>query len=166
MWIYWFSEFAVEAMSSIFPLLVLAAAVHGSMGLAQPLGSGLPGATPAQRNQTKLYSFHLRGQTGFEANLGQAPPRVRFFLRMRQAVLLITGEGPMLLTSEGGAGYSVIRMKLPGISPHVQVEGVGKLVAKTNYFSGADPAGWVTGVPQYAAVRYRGVYPCRCGHVS
>ncbi len=160
MWICRFSEFAVVAMSSIVRLLVLAAGVHGSMGLAQPLASGLTGATPAQRNQTKLYSFHLRGQTGFEANLGQAPPRVRFFLRMRQAVLLITGEGATLaLASEGGAGHSVIRMKLPGISPRVRVEGVEELVTKTNYFSGADPAGWVTGVPQYASVRYRGVYP-------
>ncbi|HEV2424941.1 MAG TPA: SBBP repeat-containing protein [Terriglobia bacterium] len=39
------------------------------------------------------------------------------------------------------------------------VQGVGELPGKSNYFIGNDPARWRTDIPNYAQVRYRGVYP-------
>jgi len=45
-------------------------------------------------------------------------------------------------------------MHLPCTSPAA----VDLLPGKTNYYAGADPSGWRTGVPNYAVVRYRSVF--------
>jgi hypothetical protein len=54
---------------------------------------------------------------------------------------------------------SVLRMKLAGANPAVQVTGLDGLPGKSNYFIGNDPKKWRTNVPTYAKVRYEGVYP-------
>jgi uncharacterized protein (TIGR03437 family) len=48
----------------------------------------------------------------------------------------------------------MLRMNLPPAVP----EAVDPLPGKTNYYSGTDPAGWRTGVPNYARIRYRSVF--------
>jgi hypothetical protein len=38
------------------------------------------------------------------------------------------------------------------------VTGHGRLAGVSNYLRGEDPGGWLTGVPHYARVTYRGLY--------
>ncbi|HEY9282070.1 MAG TPA: BACON domain-containing carbohydrate-binding protein, partial [Pyrinomonadaceae bacterium] len=45
-----------------------------------------------------------------------------------------------------------------GSRPSPRVEGRTPLRGTVNYFNGGDPGKWVTGVPTYERVRYRGVY--------
>ena len=54
---------------------------------------------------------------------------------------------------------SVLRMKLVNANPKAAVVGLDELVAKSNYFIGSDPAEWHTNVPNYAKVKYEGIYP-------
>ena len=54
---------------------------------------------------------------------------------------------------------SVWRMKLLGANIRAEVKGAEELPGKVNYFIGNDPAKWHTGIPTYAKVRYRGIYP-------
>src|SRR5207237_4864143 len=54
---------------------------------------------------------------------------------------------------------TAISMKLLGGNPHPRVSGTDELAGKTNYFIGKDPRKWLTGVPSYTAVGYKGVYP-------
>ncbi|MGB7922397.1 MAG: SBBP repeat-containing protein [Pyrinomonadaceae bacterium] len=54
---------------------------------------------------------------------------------------------------------AVLRMKLEGANPAAQAEGVDELPGKSNYFIGNDPQKWRTGIPSYARVLYRGIYP-------
>jgi hypothetical protein len=54
---------------------------------------------------------------------------------------------------------SVVRMRLTGANPEAQVTGIDALRGRSNYFIGNDPTKWRTSVPQYAKVRYEGVYP-------
>ncbi len=54
---------------------------------------------------------------------------------------------------------SVVRMKLAGANPKAKVSGLKELPGKSNYFIGNDPKKWRTNVPNYAEVKYEGVYP-------
>jgi hypothetical protein len=54
---------------------------------------------------------------------------------------------------------SVLRMKLVGANPNAAVTGAEELPGKSNYFIGNDPKQWRTNVPNYAQVKYQGVYP-------
>jgi hypothetical protein len=110
---------------------------------------------------------------GFEANLGQADPAVRFlahgagygiYLKEQEAVIAIRHSrrkygsgGPNL--QEVSAPPDVMRMKLIGTSEAAEPEGLEKLPGVANYFIGNDPSKWRTGVPTYEKVRYASVYP-------
>ena len=50
-------------------------------------------------------------------------------------------------------------MQLAGANPAAAASGSSPLPGKSNYFIGNDPAKWHSGVPQFARVRYQGVYP-------
>ncbi len=54
---------------------------------------------------------------------------------------------------------TVLRMRLIGANTHGKVSGLDPLPGKNNYFLGNDPKKWRTNVPNYAKVKYEGVYP-------
>jgi hypothetical protein len=53
---------------------------------------------------------------------------------------------------------AVVRMKLVGANPRARVTGLDPLPGRSNYFLGNDPKKWRTNVPNYARVKYEGVY--------
>jgi hypothetical protein len=116
----------------------------------------------------------------FEANQGQADPRVKFlargsgyrlFLTATEAVLSL--QQPTLLAGkESSSAYSrpgsmrgmastgaVLVMRLVNANPTPEVIGRGLLPGKSNYFIGNNPNRWVTNVTTYDGVCYRNVYP-------
>jgi Beta-propeller repeat/HYDIN/CFA65/VesB-like, Ig-like domain/Abnormal spindle-like microcephaly-assoc'd, ASPM-SPD-2-Hydin len=60
-------------------------------------------------------------------------------------------------SSSGTAG--VVRLKLLGANRSPQITATEKLPGHTSYFLGNDPRHWHTNVPNYARLRYRGIYP-------
>ncbi|HEV2232875.1 MAG TPA: SBBP repeat-containing protein, partial [Terriglobia bacterium] len=54
---------------------------------------------------------------------------------------------------------TVLRMRLVGANLTAKVIGLDEMQSKTNYFIGKDPKNWRTNVPNYARVKYEGVYP-------
>jgi uncharacterized protein (TIGR03437 family) len=94
----------------------------------------------------------------FEKNAGQVDPSVRFFSRTPHAALWLT-ESEAVLSVDKKDRREVLRMRLDGAQRHPAIEGARPLESRSNYFIGRDPAAWKTDVPQYAAVRYREVYP-------
>lgn len=54
---------------------------------------------------------------------------------------------------------AIVRLKLVNADPHATVAGIGKLPGKSNYLIGKDRQRWLTGVPSYAQVQYRDIYP-------
>src|SRR5436309_2468590 len=50
-------------------------------------------------------------------------------------------------------------MKLVGANPAPEISGLQELPGRSSYFKGRDPSKWHTRVPNYAAVRYKDVYP-------
>ena len=96
----------------------------------------------------------------FEANTGQADNSVKFLARGTGYGLYLTShEAVLALRKDGKRGADVVRMRLAGASGTATPAGEEQLPGTANYFIGNDPAKWHSGVPTYAKVRYRGVYP-------
>jgi len=114
----------------------------------------------------------------FELNQGQTDPQVKFlargsgyglFLTADEAVLALQPSALTTRHSEQGfqlsavssqhAPGSVIRMRLEGANSSPRVSGASPLPGKSNYFVGNDPSKWRYGIPQFARVEYRAVYP-------
>ena len=49
-------------------------------------------------------------------------------------------------------------MKLRNANPAAKVTGADELPGKSNYFIGNDPKKWRSNVPEYAKVKYEGIY--------
>ncbi len=96
----------------------------------------------------------------FERNEGQTDPAVDFLCRAGGMTLwLAGGESVIELRGHEDDPASVVRLRLAGAAGHPEALGERRQAARTNYLLGADPARWHTGVANFAAVRYRGVYP-------
>jgi uncharacterized repeat protein (TIGR01451 family) len=95
----------------------------------------------------------------FEPNQGQSDPQVKFLAHGSGYGLFLTADKAVLTLRHSALQFSVVRMALEGASANSEVSGADELPGKSNYFIGDDPAKWQTDVPQFARVRYHGVYP-------
>jgi hypothetical protein len=86
----------------------------------------------------------------FEPNVGQSGLAARFVAHASGATFYFTPSG---ITS------AEFRMKLLSGNPAPEIVGIDRLAGKSNYFIGNDPAKWKKDVPQFARVKYAGVYP-------
>jgi hypothetical protein len=116
---------------------------------------------------------------GFEANIGLLDPKVKFISRGLGYSLYLTSTESILSLRHpsergtpdrhavfGRSGRSTdsekgcqVRMKLLGANPDPVVRASEELPVRTNYFVGADRAGWRTNVPSFARVTYQKIYP-------
>lgn len=103
----------------------------------------------------------------FELNQGQWAPQVNYLAHANGYLLLLGAteatfalrQPPAQQHNAKAKPSDVVRMRLVGSNPAPEVSGVDKLTGKSNYFIGNDPARWRANVPNYARVRYAGVYP-------
>lgn len=91
----------------------------------------------------------------FEPNVGQAPGEFDYVARGGSGTLLLGRTGAVLLPR---SGESAVRMTLAGGRGRT-AEALEALPGRSHYFLGRDPSNWRTGVPHFARVRYRDVYP-------
>ncbi len=97
----------------------------------------------------------------FEPNRGQANHQVEFLAHgTGYSLFLSRGEAVMVLRSEGLSEHSTtLRMRPAGGNAFAPADDLSELPGKSNYFVGSSPSRWRTGIPTYAKVRYRDVYP-------
>ncbi len=108
----------------------------------------------------------------FEENVGQTDARAKYLARGRGYTLFLTGDGAVLsLNSPVATGdasgppaekkvsRAAIRLDFSGASSLVRLVGEKALESKSNYMIGSDPTKWQTDVPNFARVRYEGLYP-------
>jgi hypothetical protein len=96
----------------------------------------------------------------FELNQGQTDPAVGFTVHgLGYGLYLTRDEAVLSLRAPASQSDTVVRMRIAGASSHAQLSGVEELAGVSNYFVGNDPAHWHTKIPNYAKVKYSGVYP-------
>ncbi|MFC1476840.1 SBBP repeat-containing protein [candidate division KSB1 bacterium] len=54
--------------------------------------------------------------------------------------------------------YFAVDLQFVGSNPDHEITGEGKMPWESNYFIGADPSKWKTGVPNYSGVRLKNIY--------
>jgi uncharacterized protein (TIGR03437 family) len=94
---------------------------------------------------------------GFEANIGQADPEVRFLARDNAAGLFLTAAE--VVVHLPGPRPATVRMRLLGGNPAPVLEALDLLPGRSHYFLGGKPRRWKVNVPRYGRIRYREVYP-------
>ena len=101
-----------------------------------------------------LITLALGAQTvWFEPNVGQVKGQTEWVGRSKGAYLYITGNEVVY------ANKTNVHMRLIGASKHARVEGLEPTGGYSNYFTGRDEKTWFTGIPHYARLRYKDVYP-------
>ncbi len=100
----------------------------------------------------------------FEANHGQADPRVKFLARGHGYSIFLTDTKAILALRQPKRrgpqhGSTILQMELMGSSAERQVAGIDELVGRVHYLHGNDPTMWRTDIPTYAKVYNYSVYP-------
>jgi Bacterial Ig-like domain (group 3)/Cep192 domain 4/Beta-propeller repeat len=104
----------------------------------------------------------------FETNRGQIDPAIKFAARGRNYTVGLTASGTLLAKVEPPANAkaepqmknsSLLRLRIAGGNPNPQIDALEEQGGKVNYYLGSAPGSWLTGIPLYAKVRYRGIYP-------
>ena len=131
--------------------LIGAALVLAPLAACGPLPADPRAVAPAAADAAAYGALPLR----FEVNRGQSDPAVDFLARAGAYTLFLVGGAAVLV---GGDDGGALRMEVRGAAPRPAVEGLDALPGEVNYLRG-EPGAWRTGVPTYARVRYRAVYP-------
>src|SRR5215510_7615663 len=142
-----------------------------------PLNSRISAAslTPADTaTQAKINEAYGKLQLSFEINRGQADAPVRFLsnganysILFRPDEVKLSLNGAELNKKSESRGCraqaaqtrSSVSVKFIYANPSPQIEGMDELAGKSNYIIGSDQKNWRTGIPTYAKVRYREVWP-------
>ena len=122
-----------------------------------PLAVIAPALLLSASPDTRVVEAYGRLPLAFEQNRGQFDPAVRFLARGEGYSLFLTDAGAVFSLA-GPASHATVRMKFTKASDSPSVQPLDQLPGKTNYFLG-DTSRWRTGIPNYARVAYRGLYP-------
>ncbi len=96
----------------------------------------------------------------FERNQGQSDAAVEFLARGPGYGIFLTRDGAVLsLGATPKQGGKIVRIALGGANPKARVAGEAALPGVSNYYVGDEVARWHTHIPNYAKVKYAGVYP-------
>jgi beta-propeller repeat-containing protein len=112
--------------------------------------------------QARLKEAYGQLPLSFEANLGQADPRIDFISRGSGYTLFLTPREAVLSLRDArnnSQSPAVLRMKFAGSDTKPRAAGQEELPGKVNYFIGNDPKQWRTGISTYAKVHYENLYP-------
>jgi hypothetical protein len=104
----------------------------------------------------------------FVPNHGQSDMQVHFqaevlggqaFFTRDRVVLNLPLPAQFLADTASGSGNATVQMQFHGSNPTPNIQGGKMQAGHTNYLYGADPARWVTHVPNYGAITYKQLYP-------
>lgn len=71
----------------------------------------------------------------------------------------LEADGRAKAVKQSAPQYTTVHMKLEGANAKAEAQAMEELPGQTNYFIGNNPQKWRTGIPSYAKVMYREVYP-------
>jgi hypothetical protein len=124
---------------------------------------------PIAAGADSTFAHSVKLPVAFEPNVGQSDASVRFLARGSGVTVFFTDTGAVVLLerrkktqTDSRAGEVVqtsLRMRMDGARPPRKTEGLERLPGVSNYYLGNDPSQWHAGVPQYARMAYRDVYP-------
>ena len=111
---------------------------------------------PKNLNQEKFGKLPL----SFEANKGQADPKVKFLARGNGYGILLTNNSAnfRLRSNKEETAYSDVTMNFLKSNSTVKVSAENQIAGVSNYFLGNNKQHWQTKVPNFERVRYENIY--------
>ncbi len=109
-----------------------------------------------------LTSLPAKGATPplhFEPNDGQAGTEFAFLARAPGCLLLFENDGTAVRAVFSGPAEESFRIVLENAQPAGKGQAEALLGSLTNFDGGRDPSRWQLGIPNYARLRFRDVYP-------
>ena len=106
-----------------------------------------------------VLSGYDRMPAAFIENRGQLDDEVRYYAQGRRYAFYLTRDRAVLsfLDSSSHTGVT-LALGFPGSTGRSGPHGVDRAAGEINYFRG-DSSGWRTGIPRYAQVAYRDLWP-------
>lgn len=95
----------------------------------------------------------------FEPNQGQAPASVRYVLRGGRVEAQLSPRGVALALPGPKKRFSVLHIRFSGANPRPSLTALHRLPGHSNYLIGNNRSRWIRNLPNYAQVRYQGIYP-------
>ena len=119
---------------------------------------------PAVRHDSaRVKESYSKIPLSFVANYGQADKNIKFISRGSGYSLALAPSTFALAVADqqkkNNESASVLHATLLGGNAAANLTGVERQLTRTNYFVGSDPRKWKTNVPNFAKVKYSGVYP-------
>ena len=156
-------------MKRTYSIALLLALVCGMTGLSSitsaqiyPLSAAGYKAPTRRHDKAKIKESYAKIPLSFVANFGQADKTVKFVSRgSGYSLALAPTSFTLAVASQRNKSNdaSLVQATLLGGNAAAKISGFEKLLTTTNYFIGRDPRQWKTNVPNYAKVKYSGVYP-------
>jgi RHS repeat-associated protein len=144
---------------SVAPAGDFAPASSGITAAAAPSVASAPTAkTQPPPNLAKNYGQSV---LPYELNVGQTDSQVRFLSHGPGFGLFLTGSFAEFAFARPSqpTTQDVVRMQFAGANANAPILAEQELSSRANYFVGSDPTQWHADVPEYAQVRYKGLYP-------
>ena len=149
--------------------------------LIKPVGLAVATPGPYSAEQDARLGDHDLLPFSFVPNRGQFDDGVRFVARGARGTFFFTPQEVAVVFSRPNSDSPIeeshldtdlaeqtgnkptehlaLRIRLAGASPGTQIEGLEPLPGIANYYVGDDPTRWQQGVPTFASILYRDLYP-------
>ncbi len=147
------------------PGQALLEAMAGQAAEARLSAATGPGATATVTpSRHFLHRNFARTPLSFEPNRGQTNSQAQYLSRGRGYNIYLTSTGATLSLNKPltvpalGRQQEAIRLQLVGGNPAAKAVGLDGLPGRTNYLVGRNSSQWLTHIPNYEKVAFRGVY--------
>jgi hypothetical protein len=112
------------------------------------------------RRAAQMRDAYANLPVAFVENRGQTDARVRYYAQgPRYAFYLTRDEVIVSFMNAPASGGVALALQFRGANPRLALEGEQRAAGEVNYFRGNDAAAWRTGIPRYAQVAYRELWP-------
>jgi Calx-beta domain/Beta-propeller repeat/Domain of unknown function (DUF4214) len=168
-----YRRFVPNGTAPVFPLLVIASLLSGSIITRKSSASRTPSASvqahiSAKRHAQKGAAADNSSNDSVRAALLSLP--LSFESGAKHNEFLTRGRGYELLLTPAETFFAfprhhkhsrkqIVSLKLSGANRKAKGTGLNPLQGRSNYLIGNDPARWRTNVESFAKVRYEQVYP-------
>ena len=147
----------LTGIATIAPSNVSSVAGHGSK------------APALHHDLARVKESYSKIPLSFVPNHGQTDKKVKFISRgsgyslalapTTFTLVVANPRGNDAHVAHSRASASVLQATLLGGNAVAKLTGHERLLTRTNYFTGSDSRKWKTNIPNYAKVKYSGVYP-------
>ena len=131
----------------------------GTTAMAQVRPSPSAAAHAKAAHASEILRNYGRLPLSFEPNLGQSDSQIKFLAHGQGYGLFLTADRALLSVTQPARPPQMLSLRLLGANPAARISAQRKLAGVSNYLLGNDPSQWHTGIPNYARVRYAGIYP-------